>query len=685
VFAALVRAVCPPDELTDELIEATVDEADAFVGALNPTTRRALLAVAEGLEHGTRVLHGLPFSSIDPVVARDLLPRWRRGPLGRGVQLLRDVVVVAYYEQPQVRTRVGYTPDPYIADKRAERLEAWSGDIASHRRLLLTPAPLPAAVSLRDRSRGSGWATAAGHAGHPDAGRSGDGWPGLVGPGGARAGAIRPGQQMPNRLECDVVVVGSGAGGGIVAAELAEAGLSVVVLEEGAHHPTESFTTATTRALRALYRDGGAKATLGRAPVGYAEGRCVGGGTVVNGGMAFRASEGVLSRWAGACGDAALSSGGLDDYYSRVERFLSVGPPDAGSVGRDQDLLRLGAQRLGWRVVDDRRNHHHCGGCNVCTWGCPTGAKQSTLVSYLPRAMAFGATVWTDCRVERVLMNGQQTVGVRGRVSGGSGLGRAFEVRARQVVVCAGAIQTPALLLRSGVRPPSGQLGRNLALHPGAGVMAVYDEVVEGWKGAHQSLQVREFEPEGVILAAVNLPPSLIARALPVDGAALGKALAAYNQMVTAGVLVEDTSAGRVRPLGRTGVAVTYAVTPTDADRVTRSVLRLSEALMTAGAHTVHLPIRGHQPLHTIEDLRRAPVRRVRASDLDLSTVHLMGTARMGSDPLWAVCDPFGAVYETRGLTVADASLFPGPVGVNPMLTVMALATRAAERIIETW
>ena len=296
VFAALVRAVCPPDGMTDELIGATVDEADAFVGDLSPTTRRALLTLAGVLEHGTRVRHGLPFSAMDPVDAREVLARWRRGPLGRGLQLLRDVVVVAHYEQPQVRTRVGYNPDPYIADKRAERLESWSGDIASHRRLLVTPATLSPIASLRSRSRESPSST--------DVGRPGDRRPGGVGPDGDRAGdqagAIRPGAQMPSRLECDVVVVGSGAGGGVMAAELAEAGLSVVVLEEGAHHATESFTTSTTRALRTLYRDGGATATLGRAPVGYAEGRCVGGGTVVNGGMAFRASESVLSRWTAA-------------------------------------------------------------------------------------------------------------------------------------------------------------------------------------------------------------------------------------------------------------------------------------------------------------------------------------------------------------------------------------------------
>ena len=650
-----------------------MEEADAFVAALGPGTRRALLSVAGILEQATRVEHRMPFSELEPTRAREVLDRWRRGPLGRGLELLRDVVVFAHYEVPQVRARVGYAPDPFIADRSAERLERWSADIAAHQRLLVSPAPLTSTTP--PGSTGRGVLTP-----HPGAGARQD-----VSPDPGGNGRIQSGVGIPSRLECDVVVVGSGAGGGVVAAELAEAGLSVVVLEEGAHHATETFTTSTTRALRTLYRGAGATATLGRAPVGYAEGRCVGGGTVVNGGMAFRASDHVLSRWAASSGDLALARGGLDPFYARVERFLSVALPDPGSVGRDQDLLRRGAERLGWHVVPNTRNHVHCVGCNVCTWGCPTGAKQSTLVSYLPRALAFGASVWSDCRVEQVLMSGKQAVGVRGRVLAGPDRSRGFEVRARRVVVCAGAIQTPALLLRSGVRTPAGQLGRNLTIHPGAGVAAVFDEAVEGWKGAHQSLQVREFEPEGVILAAVNLPPSLVARSLHLDGAALGEALSGYNRTVTAGVLVEDTGAGRVRPVGRAGVAVTYPVRPTDADRVTRAVLRLSEALLAAGAHTVHLPVRGQAPLHDGDDVRRVSSLRVRPQDLDLLTVHLMGTARMGTDPLSAVCDPFGAVHDTRGLVVADAALFPGPVGVNPMLTVMALATRAAGRIIETW
>ena len=258
-------------------------------------------------------------------------------------------------------------------------------------------------------------------------------------------------------------------------------------------------------------------------------------------------------------------------------------------------------------------------------------------------------------------------------------------VRARRVVLAAGAVQTPALLQRSRIASPSHQVGRNLTLHPGAAVTAVFEETVNGWAGAHESYQVREFESEGIILAAVNLPPSLVTRTLHLHGSELDEAMAEYPRMVTAGVLVEDTGAGRVRAVGRRDVAVTYPVSPLDSARVVRAVTLLGEALFAAGAQRLHLPIDGVQPVVSMDELRHLTDAPIAPGRLELSTVHLMGTARLGADPVTSVCDPYGAVHDTEQLFVADASLFPGPVGVNPQLTVMALATRVAERIIDTW
>ena len=183
----------------------------------------------------------------------------------------------------------------------------------------------------------------------------------------------------------------------------------------------------------------------------------------------------------------------------------------------------------------------------------------------------------------------------------------------------------------------------------------------------------------------MNLPPSLVTRTLHLRGAELDEAMAEYPRMVTAGVLVEDTGAGRVRSLGLRDVAVTYPVSPLDSTRVVRAVALLGEALFAAGARRLHLPIDGAHPVVGMDELRRLTEAPIAPARLELSTVHLMGTARLGADPVTTVCDPYGAVRHTDQLFVADASLFPGPVGVNPQLTVMALATRVAERIIDTW
>lgn len=482
------------------------------------------------------------------------------------------------------------------------------------------------------------------------------------------------------RLDCDVVVVGSGAGGAVAAAELAEAGLSVVVLEEGPHRPTETFTADDLEMVRSLYRGGGVTATLGRPPIAYNEGRCVGGSTVVNGAMAWRTPERVIDRWQREASMPKLTAAALEPWFERVERFLSVSTQDPGSIGRDQHLLRDGAERLGWRVVDNLRAQVHCAGCNRCVFGCPTGAKQSTLVSYLPRAVAFGADVYADCRVERIGYHGKRAVGVEGSVLIDEDGGRAkFSVNAAAVVVACGAIHTPALLVRSRVQSPSGRIGSGLAVHPGATVTAVFDDLVEGWKGVHQAYQVREFEDDGVIMAAVNLPPALVARSLPVDGASLGRAMEDYPRMVTAGVLVEDSVTGRVRTW-RGEPVPTYSITNYDATRIAKAVRLLGEALFAAGALRIYLPFgTASRVVASVDELRR--IRDPSAMELELMTVHLMGTAAMGGDPTRHVCDPVGRVWNNSQLYIADASLFPSPVGVNPMETIMALSSRCAAAI----
>jgi choline dehydrogenase-like flavoprotein len=485
-------------------------------------------------------------------------------------------------------------------------------------------------------------------------------------------------------LECGAVVVGSGAGGATVAAELAEAGVDVIILEEGGYHPTESFTAGTGRALRTLYRDGGGGMAIGRPSVLYAEGRCVGGSTVVNGGMSWRTPARVLQRWAEQEGLPAIGEQDLDPYFAAIESRLSVSEQDPETIGRDSALFRDAARARGWAVVPNRRNQLHCAGTSNCSSGCPTGAKQSMLVTSVPRALAAGARLFADVRVDRVTRAGSGVTGVTGHVvRPGGRRGPGLTVRARAVIVAGGAIQTPALLARSGLRTASGRLGRNLSVHPNAVVTAFFDEDVTGWQGVHQAFQVREFTREGLLLTATNLTPSMLAGILPAYGAELGALMADYNRIVTAGPLVSDTGTGRIRYLPGLGPQVFYQLIDRDAARVVRGVELTAQALFTAGARRVLLPFEGAPVVRDPGELSRLLARRVPRRALQLFSIHLMGTARMSADPRRGVTGSFGEFHGVPGLIVADASLFPGPIGINPMETVIALAMRNARRLLE--
>ena len=486
------------------------------------------------------------------------------------------------------------------------------------------------------------------------------------------------------RIECGVVIVGSGAGGATMAAELADAGVDVVVVEEGGYHPTESFTAGAGRALRTLYRDGGVGLAVGKPPVLFSEGRCVGGSTVVNGGMSWRTPGRVLRRWGAEEGVAAISERDMEPHFAKVESRISVARQDPETIGNDMRLLKAGADAKGWKIIPNLRNQLHCAGTNNCTNGCPTGAKRSMLVTNVPRALARGARLFADCRVERITRSMGTVTGIEGRfVRPGGHRGPRLTVRSPVVVAAGGAVQTPALLARSGLRSRSGLLGRNLTLHPNAKVIAFFDEEVVGWHGVHQAYQVREFIDDGILLTAVNLPPSLVALGLPGHGRDLGRVMAEYNHMITAGCLIEDTGSGRVRNVPGLGPQVFYQLTDQDAERVVRGIVLTAELMFAAGARRILLPFDGAPEVRDPAGLRDLLGRAVPKKSIELFTVHLMGTARMSDDPRRGVVDSFGAFHGVPGLFVADASLFPTPIGVNPMETIMALVTRNAQQLIE--
>lgn len=494
-----------------------------------------------------------------------------------------------------------------------------------------------------------------------------------------------PDYDRQRQFTADVVVVGTGAGGAAAGAALAEAGLDVVFVEEGGWHATSSFNPYMAQSSRRLYRGGGATMIFGRTPFPYVEGRCVGGSTVINGGMCYRAPDDVLASWERDLGSPDLGERAMAPLFEEVEARISARPQIDASVGGDNRIMSEAARRKGWEHTKNERNQHLCVGANNCILGCPTGGKQSSLVTWMPDAMTAGARCLTHVRVESLRIEGGRCAGIKGRAIDPrtNRPSLPVEVKAKAVVVACGAVQTPTLLLRHRIGRPSGQLGRNFLVHPNVKVLAVYPYPVNGWQGVSQWGQVRQFHDQGIIFAENMTPAAVIGAALPRHGAASWEVGRRFNHMVLSGVLVEDSNSGRVRR-GPFGMALPfYDITDHDHERFVNATRWLAEMHFSMGAEAVHLPFAGLHLARSPDELHKVDAKKIRPQDLEMFTPHLMGTARMGTDRRRSVVDLDGAIWDLPGCYVADASVFPTAIGVNPQVTIMALARRIGRRLSE--
>ena len=467
------------------------------------------------------------------------------------------------------------------------------------------------------------------------------------------------------RIDADVCVIGAGAGGAVVAAELAEGGMDVVVLEQGPRHDADGFTARPPEMLARLYRDGSQTSTLGNPPILLPLGRGIGGTTLVNSGTCFRTPPKVLARWRAEHGLEALTDAALDPCFARVEHALSIQEVTPELAGRNAAIARRGAEALGWSHGYLRRNARGCVGSGVCAFGCPTSAKQHVGITYVPRAEAAGARVLTEADVRRIVVERGVARGVEAQLRGPDGPAR-LDVRAPLVVVAAGTIHTPLLLARSHLGGRSGELGGNLALHPATGAYALMDEDVDMAKGVPQSFYVDEFAGEGIMFEGVAGPPSYVALSLPLSGRKHAEAMANYRRLAMFGLMVSDSSRGSVRALAGRPL-IRYDLDDADLERFRAGLARMEELFRAAGAREVYLPLpRGVRP------------ERARRRDLKPMAFHPLGTARADARPERGVVDADLALHGVAGVHVADGSVVPTALGVNPQLTIMALATRLA-------
>jgi choline dehydrogenase-like flavoprotein len=478
--------------------------------------------------------------------------------------------------------------------------------------------------------------------------------------------------------DADVVVIGTGAGGAVVAAKLAEAGAQVLLLEEGAYHRTPDFNGRALEMVTRLYRNRGLTATVGNTMIGLPMGCTVGGTTTVNSGTCYRTPDDVLEQWAREEGLEEVEPQRLAALFAEVSERISVAPVPESQLGPNAELFRKGAEKLGFAGAPIPRNARGCKATGVCALGCPTGAKQSMNVSYVPAALEAGAELVTRARVRRVLLDGTRAHGVEADLidERGRATGRKLRALTNRVVVACGAVHTPVLLRASGVRHR--KLGRNLRIHPAARVSALFEEPVKGWIGVAQSYHVSEFEREGIFLQEQVAPPGIEAPTLPGIGREHRERMRKFAYLGTFGALISDHGQGRVfRGPGGDPVML-YNLCREDRRRMARAISLTAQVWFAAGAREVYTTLRHRPVLDSIEEARGLAEQEIRAKYFELMAFHPLGTARMSADPERGVTDGSGAVYGYEGLYVADASLLPGSTRRNPQLTIMALATKVA-------
>ncbi|HEX5823775.1 MAG TPA: GMC family oxidoreductase N-terminal domain-containing protein [Candidatus Limnocylindrales bacterium] len=499
-------------------------------------------------------------------------------------------------------------------------------------------------------------------------------------------------------LDADVVIVGSGAGGGVVAAELTQAGRSVVVLEAGPFVDEATLPTDELDAFSRLYLDHGLLTTWDGS-VTMLAGTAVGGGTVVNWMTSIPAPADVRAEWAGKHGIDGIDGAEFDADVVAIEVELGVAPATV-IPAKDQVILR-GAAALGWEAAPTRRNATDCGDCGSCPFGCPRGTKQSGIRVHLAAAHAGGARIVERARVTRVLIEASRAVGVEAVVDG-----RPILVRAPQVVVAAGALRTPAVLLASGLEHPA--IGRHLRLHPVPVVAGLFDDPIDMWLGTMQAARSLQFgvgERGRNAYAIESAPghPGLIALALPWEGTdAHGDLLRRIRHVSPLIAVTRDGGEGRVRPTKAGGARIDYKLDATGVATLRHALVSMAGLLRAAGARSMlaaGTPPRWHgrdgfapgqeeRSFGAFEDaLRSFDFGPNRGS---VFSAHQMGSTRMGARASDHACDPQGRVRAgarsgsgvVGGLYVGDGSLFPTAIGVNPMITIMALARRVARTVV---
>ena len=500
----------------------------------------------------------------------------------------------------------------------------------------------------------------------------------------------------PATLECDVAIVGSGAGAGISAELLSAAGLKVVIVEEGPLKSSTDFRQLESEAYPSLYQESASRKTADKA-INILQGRCVGGSTTVNWTSSFRTPSATLAYWREHFGLAELTDDALSPWFHQAERRLSIGPWLV-PPNENNELLRRGALRLGIAAAAIQRNVKGCLNLGSCGLGCPTNAKQSMLVTTIPAALDRGALLIVQTRAERLETAQGRIAALHcvpvqadGRQVPGSA---ATRIVARHYVVAGGAINSPALLLRSGLPDPHARLGQRTFLHPVVMSSALFEQVVAGWQGAPQTIYSDHFlevapidGPIGYKLEAPPLHPLIYSTTIGGFGREMAGQLRAFRHAHALLALLRDgfhaqSPGGRVTLRSDGSPELDYPLTDFVMDGARRALLTMAEIQFAAGARRVMV---GHEmapPFTTWAQAREAiatlPMKPLLTK---VVSAHVMGGCGMAADAQRGVVRPDGVHWQVENLSVHDGSLFPTSIGANPQLSVYGLVNKLATQL----